>query len=133
MTAHNPLIQGFNRFVTEIRRRRLLALSVTLSLSIIDAIVAASIYAKSQSVEVEELKLGVPIERELAGGQSHSYQIKLGPGQYARAVAEQKGIDVVIKVFGPDGKQVAEVDRVQEGEDAVDLMAEAGGAYHLEI
>lgn len=70
MIGHNFLIQGFNRSFTEICRQRLLVLSETLSLSLLNAGVAASIYTKGQSNEVEELKPGTPVERDLAGGQS---------------------------------------------------------------
>ena len=50
--------------------------------------------------------MGKPIERELAGGQSHAYQIALAAGQYLHVVAEQRGIDVVVTLFGPDGKKL---------------------------
>src|SRR5215475_9440611 len=56
------------------------------------------------------LELGKPIERELAGGQSHAYQITLAAGQYLDVVVEQRGIDVVATLSGPDGKQIAEFD-----------------------
>src|SRR5262245_38954917 len=42
--------------------------------------------------EAIPLELGKPIERELAGGQSHAYQITLAAGQYLNVVVEQRGI-----------------------------------------
>jgi len=41
---------------------------------------------------------GKPIERELSGGESHTYQLNVATGQYARVIVEQKGIDVVVSV-----------------------------------
>ena len=60
--------------------------------------------------EVRTLKAGEPVERELAGGGNHKYQIALSAGQLLRVVADQRGIDVVVALFGPDGKQLLEVD-----------------------
>src|SRR5262245_16891409 len=60
--------------------------------------------------EAMPLELGKPIERELAGGQSHAYQITLAAGQYLNVVVEQRGIDVVVTLFGPDDEKVIEVD-----------------------
>ena len=81
------------------------------------------------------LELGKPIERELAGGQSHSYQITLAAGQYLHAVVDQRGIDVVVRVFGPDGKQILEVDSPNgtQGPEPVFLVAEVAGIYKLEV
>jgi hypothetical protein len=45
--------------------------------------------------DVRWLEEGKPIERELSGGESHSYRLNVTTGQYARVVVEQKGIDVV--------------------------------------
>src|SRR5262245_37576641 len=44
--------------------------------------------------DVRALELGKSIERELAGGQTHSYLIALAAGQYLHVVVEQRGIDV---------------------------------------
>ena len=55
------------------------------------------------------LEAGKPIERKLSGGESHSYQLNVTTGQYARVVVEQKGIDVVVSLFGPDGKLITAV------------------------
>src|SRR5215475_13533274 len=84
---------------------------------------------------VRRLESGKPIERELAGGQSHDYQLTLADGQYVNLVVDQRGIDVVVKLFGPDGKAIMEFDsesRVQ-GQESVSLVAEAGGSYQLSV
>src|SRR5881392_677042 len=47
-----------------------------------------------------------PVERELAGGQSHTYRITLTADQYLFVVDDQRGIDVVVTLFGPDGKKI---------------------------
>src|SRR5262245_66256033 len=55
--------------------------------------------------ELESLTLGHPIERELAGGQFHSYRLALTAGQFLRLVVGQRGIYVVVRVFGSDGRE----------------------------
>src|SRR5215475_7084348 len=109
-----------------------LALGSILFLSFFFFSGAASRVVKGRQ-DVPLLITGSPVEREMSEGQSHGYQIKLDAGQYAHVVVGQRGLDVVIKVFGPDGKQVAEVDRLFEGEETVDLVAEAAGSYRLEV
>src|SRR5215216_6424365 len=52
------------------------------------------------------LKLHEPVERDLAGGDAHDYQIMLNEGQYMRIVVEQRNIDLVLALFGPDAKQL---------------------------
>src|SRR5262249_39615804 len=44
--------------------------------------------------ESDSLERGKPVERELSGGQSHSYKITTISGQYLLIVVEQRGIDV---------------------------------------
>jgi hypothetical protein len=85
--------------------------------------------------DVTELVLGKPIERELKGGEAHSYKIALAAGQYLHAVVDQKGIDVVVRLFGPDGKQIAEVDSPNgtQGPEPVSLVTDAAGEYRLEV
>jgi CHAT domain-containing protein/Tfp pilus assembly protein PilF len=85
--------------------------------------------------EAEVLEQGKPIEWELAAGQSHAYQITLAEGAYLSVVVEQRGIDVVVKVAGPDGKQILEGDSElrKQGEESVSLVAEVTGSYRLSI
>src|SRR5258705_2131242 len=58
--------------------------------------------------EPQPLQAGKPVEREIAGGQSHTYQLKLTAGQFMRVLVEQKGISIALALIGTDGKQVAE-------------------------
>ena len=51
-----------------------------------------------------------PIERELSGGQIHTYTIRLTGNQIARVIVEQREIDIVVSVIAPDGVKVFEVD-----------------------
>jgi hypothetical protein len=60
--------------------------------------------------DVRALEPGKSIERELAGSQAHAYQLTLAAGQFLHVVAEQRGIDVVVMLIRPDGKELIEVD-----------------------
>src|SRR5688572_26740862 len=62
---------------------------------------ALAIKFKTVLVNTQEpttLELGKPVERELSGGQEHSYQLALTDGQYASVVIEQRGIDVSVQL-----------------------------------
>lgn len=80
----------------------------------------------------EELKPGAPIERELAGGNSHSYRVHLTSKQFLRVVVNQKGIDVVLRVFGPEEQKLTEVD-VTGGAETVFVVASNSGEYRVEV
>ena len=51
-----------------------------------------------------------PVEREVKGGESHSYSVSLSSGQFLHALVEQKGMDVEVTVYGPDGRQLSASD-----------------------
>src|SRR5262245_9482050 len=91
--------------------------------------------AIQEDQQARQLEMGKPIERELAGGQSHSYQITLDADQYLHLVVEQRGIDVVVRLIGPDGKQLIEVDSPNgsQGPEPVLWIAKDAGAYRLEV
>lgn len=71
----------------------------------------------------------------MAGGQSHSYQIELATGQYLKLVVEQRGIDVVVRLFSPTGEKVMEVDSPNgpQGPEPLAFVAQAAGSYRLEV
>ncbi len=52
---------------------------------------------------------GQSVEREIAGGQSHTYQIRLESGKFMRVLVEQKGIDLAVALADPEGKQIKEL------------------------
>jgi CHAT domain-containing protein/Tfp pilus assembly protein PilF len=56
------------------------------------------------------LESGKPIEREMAGGQKHYYKFALEAGQYLQLVVDQKGIDVIVRLFDAAGKKLSEGD-----------------------
>jgi len=112
-------------------------LSVSPSLWPRSALVQASAGAHSaaqSAQEADSLEPGKPIERELSGGQSHSYKITMISGQYLQVVVDQRGIDVVVVMLAPDGKKISEVDseHLVEGSETVSTIAEAPGAYLIE-
>ncbi len=91
--------------------------------------------AGGNAQEVTTLEPGKPVERELSGGQQHGYQLILNEGQYAKLIVEQRGIDLVVRVLGPDGKQISEFDdelRAQ-GEETSEVVAGAAGSYRLDV
>src|SRR5215217_3515157 len=75
------------------------------------------------------------VERELKGGETHSYRISLMPGQFLYALVEQKDIDVITAVFGPDGKQLTESNSPNDrwGTEPILLVASAPGAYRVDV
>jgi len=84
----------------------------------------------------QEISVGQRLAREMRGGEEHTYQVTINAGQYARVSVEQKGIDVVLSLFGPDGKPVVEVDNNLSGTrglEVVSLIAEASGAYRVNV
>src|SRR5205823_8383348 len=85
--------------------------------------------------DVPLLVLDQPIERELARGETHAYRVTLAAGQYLRVMVEQRGVDLSLTLFGPDGRPLTEVDRggISEGPEQVSVVAEAAGDYRLEV
>jgi hypothetical protein len=90
--------------------------------------------AAQSAQETDSLEPGKPIERELSGGQSHSYKITMISGQYLQVVVDQRGIDVAVALFAPDGKKISEVDseHLVQGSETVSAIAEAAGVYLIE-
>jgi len=81
------------------------------------------------------LEPGKPISEELSGGLARSYRLSLTAGQYVYVVVEQHGIDVVVTLFGPDGKEVIAIDSPNgtEGPEPLRVVVETSGDYRLEV
>jgi CHAT domain-containing protein len=95
--------------------------------------IAGSSNATQGEKDARPLVPGQPIERELAGGEAHTYQITLIAGQYLQVLVEQRGIDVVATLYGPAGRSLTESDGVRQGVESISTVAEAPGTYRLEV
>lgn len=72
-----------------------------------------------------KLNRGKPVASGLAGDQAHSYRVNLDTGEYLRVRVEQRGVDVALKITGPDGRQILEVNSQAgaQGTEAASLVA----------
>ena len=75
------------------------------------------------------------VQRELKGGDTHSYRIQLNAGQFLHVRVEQENIDVVTSAFGPDGKQLTESDSPNDrwGSEPIIFVATTSGEHRIEI
>jgi tetratricopeptide (TPR) repeat protein len=90
---------------------------------------------KEDAPGVEPLELGKLVERELNGGETHNYNVTLTQGQFIRASVAQRGVDVVVALFGPDNLQIIGVDDAKEtqGTESLSAVALASGVYRLGV
>lgn len=78
---------------------------------------------------------GKPIEREIVGGELHTYLVRLTAGQWMRVVVEQRGIDLAVALIAPDGRQMTEanVSKGGFGRESLSYEAAVNGDYRLVI
>ena len=97
------------------------------------ALLFATLAAAPESVTT--LERAHPIERELTGGDAHSYALLLSAGDFLRVVFDQRGIDVVVTAYGPDQKKFAEVDSPNgdRGPEPVEFVTPVAGTYRFDV
>lgn len=82
-----------------------------------------------------ELRPGPAIERTLSGREEHEYAIPLVRGQILHLVAEQRGLDLVEELSGPDGRLLLRVDtpRGAYGPEVLWIEARESGRHRLRV
>jgi len=89
---------------------------------------------QAQNSEVRALEPGKSIEREIAGGETHTYQLTLAAGQYARVAIDQRRINLAVAAFDSDGKKITDEDWFLIGDaELVSLIADSPKTYRLEV
>jgi len=90
---------------------------------------------KRTKAQTDSLRLGIPIERALAQGQNHAFSINLEQDQFVQFVVDQHGIDVIVRVFSPEGKSLGEFDSPNgnEGPENVSVISITAGVYRIEV
>ncbi|MBI4752049.1 MAG: PPC domain-containing protein, partial [Acidobacteria bacterium] len=75
------------------------------------------------------------IERELQAEQKHSFTVQLEANQFVRIEVEQQGIDVIVRLFDPAGKQVQEMDSPNgtKGPEHLRHVTVEAGKYRVEV
>jgi CHAT domain-containing protein/tetratricopeptide (TPR) repeat protein len=81
------------------------------------------------------LELNKPIEREMRGGEKHSYKVHAEPGQFIRVVTLQEGIDVSVTLLDPRGKEIFTADSMNEqyGPESASIIAEGSGDFQFDV
>jgi CHAT domain-containing protein/Tfp pilus assembly protein PilF len=95
---------------------------------------AGSLKAQPGATSPIRLEIGKSVERQLTGDQTHSYEVHLLEGQYARISVEQRGIDVILRMdAGSNGKIEFDSEIRLNGEETVELVAKTAGAHRLDV
>jgi len=89
----------------------------------------------SNQDDIAQLEPGKFFERKLEGGESHSYEIRMTAEQFLRIVVDQRGIDIALNLFAPDGRQLSSVDyrHGERGLEAASAVASTPGVYRIEV
>ena len=83
--------------------------------------------SSGQGNEICQLKNGEVIERALSGGEVHRYEIQLDQDQFLQLRADQWGIDIVVRLTGPDSKRIVEMDSPNGGQGPEALSFDRNG------
>ncbi len=89
----------------------------------------------AQQPTPQRLEKDRPIERTIGGAASHNYVLRLKKGQFCYTEIDQRGVDVVVRVFAPDGKRLQEIDSPNgtQGPEPMTLIADSTGDYRIEV
>lgn len=117
------------------RMSNLASQSVARGLSIVFALSFCLFDNAAATQNESPLEPGKPIERSIAAGETHSYTLTLTSGQYAHIAVDQRGVDVVVSIFAPDGTKLVQVDMPngKDGLEPASLLAETSSAYRVEV
>lgn len=76
-----------------------------------------------------------PIKQKINGGEFYYYRVMARADQYLRLVVDQRGIDVRVKLYQPDGSLVAQSNRLTGayGPETIFWVAEDPGVYKVEV
>ena len=81
------------------------------------------------------LKPDKAITQALQSGQVYEYLVPLKKGEALKATVEQKGIDVIVTAYSPDGTKLGTYDSATEDryQEVVTVQALSSGRYRLTV
>jgi hypothetical protein len=95
---------------------------------------ALGAFAQEESAPAK-LAMEQALEREIKGGETHSFTLSLAAGQTARATVDQKGVDVSLAAFRLSGEKFIESESPSglAGSDSILVTADGAGEYKIEV
>lgn len=90
---------------------------------------------RSKRQEGTRLEPNLTIEKELAGDVTHSFLVEIESGKCVYAEIDQKGADVRVGVYAPDGRKILDLDSPNgaRGTEPVLIAAKTTGVYRLVV
>ncbi|MEZ5427311.1 MAG: serine hydrolase [Pyrinomonadaceae bacterium] len=94
-----------------------------------------SAYHLQAQVKKSELAPGGSVSTEIKSGEKHQYEVKLDGNRFAFFKLVQKGVDLIITTFDPDGKKLEEFDSPNgsEGPEFFSIISGKKGVYSFEV
>ncbi|MEM7350735.1 MAG: CHAT domain-containing tetratricopeptide repeat protein [Acidobacteriota bacterium] len=85
--------------------------------------------------EAEELLEGQASRREIAGGQAHTYLVRVKDNDYLSAICSQEGIDVFLEAQAPGMAEPLRIDSIEvaKGRERIDLLAATAGTARITV
>jgi CHAT domain-containing protein/tetratricopeptide (TPR) repeat protein len=89
----------------------------------------------TQNPPVRRLEVNARLNREMRGGELHTYEITLNANQYLRVSLEQRGSNLALALLAPDGRKISEADapHLAYGMETILFLADSPGTYKLEV
>src|SRR6266478_5213825 len=89
----------------------------------------------SSGSDIRALHLAASVEREIASGETHRYEMQMVAGQYVRVAFDPRGSVLSIKLIAPNGARILEVLALNAGQDParVSWIAQTNGQYLIEL
>lgn len=97
--------------------------------------VGSTVTAQGIPQDVTTLDSTKTVEREMKGGETHVYQVRLTSGQFINVSVEQRGLDVAVDLLDPNEKQINTQDgpNGRYGPESVVGIAATEGNYRLVV
>ncbi len=82
-----------------------------------------------------ELDLHRPVERDLGPGQADLFTVEAAAGQFLHVVADQKGLDVLLRIVDPEGKVLVTADRPSGafGREAISAITQQSALLQIKV
>ena len=83
--------------------------------------------------EATRLETGTSVEREIAAGEKHVYELDLSADQFVYGEADQQSVDVVVTVYDPDEEVIGTYDGPGRGREPFQFDTEKAGVHIVEV